>query len=62
MGGVNCIQTFFGFLDLFYIYKVPKNNFILFNIPVFLDIFQNNVLVWAFQFKCLSSVMPRKLN
>ena len=24
MGGVNCIQTFFGFLDFFYIYKVPK--------------------------------------
>ena len=26
MGGVNCIQTFFGFLDLFYIYKVPKQS------------------------------------
>ena len=25
MGGVNCIQTFFGFLDFFYIYKVPKH-------------------------------------
>ena len=24
VGGVNCIQTFFGFLDFFYIYKVPK--------------------------------------
>ena len=24
MGGVNCIQTFFGFLDFFYIYKVPN--------------------------------------
>ena len=24
MGGVNCIQTFFGFLDFFYIYKDPK--------------------------------------
>ena len=23
VGGVNCIQTFFGFLDFFYIYKVP---------------------------------------
>ena len=23
MGGVNCIQTFFAFLDFFYIYKVP---------------------------------------
>ena len=27
MGGVNCIQTFFGFLDFFYIYKVPKEMF-----------------------------------
>ena len=25
MGGVNCIQTFLGFLDFFYIYKVPKS-------------------------------------
>ena len=25
VGGVNCIQTFFGFLDFFYIYKVPKS-------------------------------------
>ena len=24
VGGVNCIQTFFGFLDFFYIYKVPN--------------------------------------
>ena len=24
MGGVNCIQTFFGFLDFFYIYKAPN--------------------------------------
>ena len=42
--------------------RLGKNNFILFKIPVFLDIFQNNLLIWAFQFKCLSSVMPRKLN
>ena len=26
MGGVNCIHTFFGFLDFFYIYKVPKED------------------------------------
>ena len=25
MGGVNCIQIFFGFLDFFYIYKVPNH-------------------------------------
>ena len=24
MGGVHCIQTFFGFLDFFNIYKVPN--------------------------------------
>ena len=24
VGEANCIQTFFGFLDFFYIYKVPK--------------------------------------
>ena len=30
MGGVNCIQTFSGFLDLFYIYKVP--NTVLYNV------------------------------
>ena len=42
--------------------RLGKNNFILLNIPVFLDIFPNNLLVWPFQFKCLSSVMPRKLN
>ena len=26
MGGVNCIQAFFGFLDFVYIYKVPKRS------------------------------------
>ena len=28
VGGVNCIQTFFGFLDFFYIYKVPKTSLV----------------------------------
>ena len=26
MGGVNCIQTFFGFLEFFFIYKVPNKH------------------------------------